>query len=365
MSANITAVTNQSSTTDGATALAGIKTALTNIVTDVDLKAPLISPSLTTPTLGVATATSINKVAITAPATGSTLTIDDGFTLHATGNVTALSGSHTGTSSGTNTGDQTISDATITTTDITTNNVSTSKHGFAPKAPNDATKFLDGTGAYSVPATGNTYSVGADESVGTYFTKQIPMIPTSTTAITGWTLTSTTITNNGAGSYITLTPTSSTNFEMSTGIFGTGSSNDYSIADNKTIRIKFRLRVDDSSDRKGWGICITPANIHTAHTDVTNGEVRFIYNTTTLYAQNANGSTATSTDVTSGITVTNWNIYEIVFLPGTSAKFYINGTLVATHTTNLPTSGTPVIAYGVNANGRVVRTLEPIISIER
>jgi hypothetical protein len=39
------------------------------------------SPSLVTPTLGVATATSINKVAITAPATGATLTIGDGLTL--------------------------------------------------------------------------------------------------------------------------------------------------------------------------------------------------------------------------------------------------------------------------------------------
>ncbi|TAL08174.1 MAG: collagen-like protein, partial [Nitrospirae bacterium] len=42
--------------------------------------------------------------------------------------------SGSGTSSGSNTGDQTISDATISTTDITTNDVSTSKHGFAPKA---------------------------------------------------------------------------------------------------------------------------------------------------------------------------------------------------------------------------------------
>lgn len=37
-------------------------------------------------------------------------------------------------------------------TDIATNNASTSKHGFAPKYPNDATKYLDGTGAYTVPA---------------------------------------------------------------------------------------------------------------------------------------------------------------------------------------------------------------------
>lgn len=36
--------------------------------------------------------------------------------------------------------------------DNTTANVSTSKHGFAPKSPNDATKYLDGTGAYSIPS---------------------------------------------------------------------------------------------------------------------------------------------------------------------------------------------------------------------
>jgi len=39
------------------------------------------SPTLVTPTLGVASATSINKVTITAPATGSTLTLADGKTL--------------------------------------------------------------------------------------------------------------------------------------------------------------------------------------------------------------------------------------------------------------------------------------------
>jgi hypothetical protein len=43
-------------------------------------------------------------------------------------------------------------------TDVTTGNVSISAHGFAPKAPNDATKYLDGTGAYSVPAGGGAGS---------------------------------------------------------------------------------------------------------------------------------------------------------------------------------------------------------------
>ena len=46
------------------------------------------SPTLVTPVLGVASATTINKVAITAPATGSTLTIADGKTLTASNTLT-------------------------------------------------------------------------------------------------------------------------------------------------------------------------------------------------------------------------------------------------------------------------------------
>lgn len=49
------------------------------------------SPTLTTPTLGVATATSVNKVAITAPATNATLTLADGKTFTVNNSVT-LSG---------------------------------------------------------------------------------------------------------------------------------------------------------------------------------------------------------------------------------------------------------------------------------
>jgi len=44
-----------------------------------------------------------------------------------------------------------VTEAKIGLSNNTTNDVSISQHGFAPKAPNDATKFLDGTGAYSTP----------------------------------------------------------------------------------------------------------------------------------------------------------------------------------------------------------------------
>lgn len=58
----------------------------------------------------------------------------------------------------------TIAEVNISFTDNTTNNVSTSKHGYAPKAPNDVTKFLNGLGAYSVPAGGSVNSQGFGSS---------------------------------------------------------------------------------------------------------------------------------------------------------------------------------------------------------
>lgn len=148
---DITGITTQSSATDGATALAGIKTTVTNLDTD-KLEAASVA-ALT---------------AKTTPVNADTFPITDtqasnvlkklSFTNLKAFLKTYFDGLYpggSGTSTGANTGDQTLSDATISTTDITTNNVSISKHGFVPKAPNDATKFLDGLGAYSVPPGGS------------------------------------------------------------------------------------------------------------------------------------------------------------------------------------------------------------------
>lgn len=78
---------------------------LKSLVTDETGSGALVfatSPTLVTPVLGVASATSINKVALTAPATGSTITIADGKTLTASNTVTltATDGSTLGIGSG-------------------------------------------------------------------------------------------------------------------------------------------------------------------------------------------------------------------------------------------------------------------------
>lgn len=48
----------------------------------------------------------------------------------------------------------TVRDLDVTFTDITTGNVSTTKHGYAPKLPNNANLFLNGVGLYTAPASG-------------------------------------------------------------------------------------------------------------------------------------------------------------------------------------------------------------------
>ena len=62
----------------------------------------------------------------------------------------------------------TITDATLPMSDITTNNVSASQHGFVPKLPNDATKVLNGLGAWVLPPGGGSagfdYGDGSDGS---------------------------------------------------------------------------------------------------------------------------------------------------------------------------------------------------------
>ncbi len=61
-----------------------------------------------------------------------------------------------------------VKDSDLATTDITTNDASTSKHGFMKKLPNDATKFYDGTGAFSTPSGGSSWTQIANAvAVGT------------------------------------------------------------------------------------------------------------------------------------------------------------------------------------------------------
>ena len=104
-----------------------------------------------------------------------------------------------GNTSGTNTGDQIISDATITITDITTNNVSSTKHGFAPKTPNNTTTFLRGDGTWATPSAGGlTYFTEAQNTTAPNATVPVD----SLTAVTGTTNGDFAILPKGTGAFI-------------------------------------------------------------------------------------------------------------------------------------------------------------------
>jgi len=71
------------------------------------------SPTLVTPTIGAATATSLNKITVTAPATGATLTIAEGATLTASATA-SVSGTNTGDNATNTTYSSLVSNATHT-----------------------------------------------------------------------------------------------------------------------------------------------------------------------------------------------------------------------------------------------------------
>ena len=103
----------------------------------------------------------------------------------------------------------------------------------------------------------------------------------------------------------------------------------------KNAMLEFQVKVDQLTAQVVWmgigdGITIGSTNSTTKH-------YGFFIENGALYASNADGTTQTkSVDISAGITLTEINTFQIEVNSGTNIKFYVNGNLVATHTTNLP-----------------------------
>ena len=223
------------------------------------------SPTLVTPTLGVASATSVNKVAFTAPATGSTLTIADGKTLTASNSLTftgtdATSFAFPGTSDTvvTLTATQTLSNKTFTTpvigaatgTSLNLTNINLESNGNATIAgvlaanggiTVDTSNFtVDGTtGAVSTASTLSvtgastllsTLDLGhasdttiARSAAGVVTIEGVEIVTLSRSqTLTNKTLTSPTLTTPVLGTPSSGTLTSCTGLPITTGVSGLG-----------------------------------------------------------------------------------------------------------------------------------------------
>jgi hypothetical protein len=116
--------------------------------------------TLVTPNIGVATATSINKVAITAPATSATLTIANGKTLTANATLTLAGTDSTTMTFPTSSGAVLTADSTATVTNksisaaqVNSGTLNTARLGSGTA---DSTKFLRGDSTWQVVSGGGT-----------------------------------------------------------------------------------------------------------------------------------------------------------------------------------------------------------------
>lgn len=93
----------------------------------------------------------------------------------------------------------------------------------------------------------------------------------------------------------------------------------------------------------------TMAAVPADATDTTK-HIGFFIQDGTLKASAADGTTQDGPTTIAGVTLTDWNVYRIVFTSGTDAKFYVNETLEATLNSNLPAASgndLPQLALGV------------------
>jgi hypothetical protein len=143
-----------------ATVIAGLSTATSTVITATDtvlsalgkLQAQITARVIANANITAGTNTKITYDAKGLVTAGAAATTADIAASTNRNYVTDAQAVVIGNTSGTNTGDQVVSDATLSTTDIATNNVSTVKHGFAPKLPGNTTTFLRGDGTYAAPA---------------------------------------------------------------------------------------------------------------------------------------------------------------------------------------------------------------------
>lgn len=186
----------------------------------------------------------------------------------------------------------------------------------------------------------------------TYFTWQIPADNTDWTSDVN-------IVTVKPGGYAVLSGAGSQ--EHYTDLPGIGSNTTYTAADGKILRLKWRAKYAGGNGVIGIGLSNSPSTGLFADETSTSDGVRFVLTASgVLYTVTA-GTANENNNVDSGITDTNWNTYEIIFNPATDAKFYINGTLVATHsdTNDLPTGG---LSFGIGLAGADQVSISNIIA---
>jgi len=198
--------------------------------------------------------------------------------------------------------------------------------------------------------------VGTNTTTKAYNNFQIPWL-ISTDVPTGniWTTSNTSSVTTNMG-YIRFQASGDLNHSVITtnGVgmkITSGSGADIAFGDGKDVICEFTwTRVGAANEQSGFGFSTTTAPFST-YNDTTADAACFTIDTSgNLYGHTSNGASQTNSSAITGVTLTNNNTYRIEVTDGVDVKFYVNGVLKATNTTNLPNTGT--IKFGAGGSGQ-------------
>jgi hypothetical protein len=260
-----------------------------------------------------------------------------------TGDVTTSGGVATTIAAGA------VTEAKQTLANNTTNNVSTSKHGYAPILPNDATKYLDGTGAYTVPAGGggggttNNYYAGSSVFLTRFVLQANSSIANNTFAAFSW----------ASGDVV----------QDDVAAWASGSPTRITVPTSYT---KMRITVNPTWASNGTGARWAYVQKNADNTKIALEDNR---------AANSEGATG----VTSGwVAVTPGDYYEVIFAQTSGGALNLTGSSTATATaarvtvewmapnaTVNPQPGLPVISEVVTSGSQSFVTISSIPSTYR
>jgi len=116
-------------------------------------------------------------------------------------------------------------------------------------------------------------------------------------------------------------------------------------------------------DKSGGGVFSSGVVVDATCTDE---HVGFYIENGTVYASNANGTTQTKTDISGAITWTSSHTFKVVKTGTTSIDFVVDASTLATHTTNIPTTGDFTWGVGVETQttARDIIISNPIIGMD-
>ncbi len=141
----------------------------------------------------------------------------------------------------------------------------------------------------------------------------------------------------------------------------------YNFNDTKDMLVEFGAIFSSvGTDQMGFGLVETIAPTADYDDQTVDAACFTVDSAGVLYAHTSDNSVGHTEVAIAGITLTNLNTYRIEFNPGVNAKFYVNGVLKATITTNLPNSANVKFAVGSGGNTNYpTGVIQPTFSVEK